>query len=310
MAVYKVPQDVEAEDKLLGPFSFRQFIYLIVACIAAFVAYLLAQLFIGLILIPLPIVILFGTLALPLRKDQPMETYLAAMIRFFLKPRTRLWMPEGSISMVTITAPQSVDYQLTKDFGGNEAEQRLSYLAQIVDTQGWSSRGVVGVPTDQSLNDTFVAEAEHAVDVFDDDARVSQSFDNLINKVDTTRRQTMITQLQQAAQQPTSSPSPGASPSDTSVAPLPSNVQYNPYPTSMHQQVISPAGQAPVSSTAAPTTSNVQRPTSSPAAPMAQAVSPDIMRLANNKDLSVSALAREAHRLEDKDDGEVVISLR
>ncbi len=31
MAVYKVPQDVEAEDKLLGPFSMRQFIYLIIA---------------------------------------------------------------------------------------------------------------------------------------------------------------------------------------------------------------------------------------------------------------------------------------
>ena len=31
MAQYKVPQDVEAEDKLIGPFSFRQFIYLGVA---------------------------------------------------------------------------------------------------------------------------------------------------------------------------------------------------------------------------------------------------------------------------------------
>ncbi|MCF0232804.1 MAG: PrgI family protein, partial [Enterococcus sp.] len=31
MAQYKVPQNVEADDKLLGPFSFRQFIYLLVA---------------------------------------------------------------------------------------------------------------------------------------------------------------------------------------------------------------------------------------------------------------------------------------
>ena len=30
MAVYKVPQDVEADDKLIGPFSFRQFIYLLI----------------------------------------------------------------------------------------------------------------------------------------------------------------------------------------------------------------------------------------------------------------------------------------
>ena len=31
MAQYKVPQDVEADDKLIGPFSFRQFVYLLIA---------------------------------------------------------------------------------------------------------------------------------------------------------------------------------------------------------------------------------------------------------------------------------------
>ena len=39
MAVYKVAQDVEAEDKLLGPFSFRQFIYLIIVVIAIALAW-------------------------------------------------------------------------------------------------------------------------------------------------------------------------------------------------------------------------------------------------------------------------------
>ncbi len=40
------------------------------------------------------------------------------------------------------------------------------------------------------------------------------------------------------------------------------------------------------------------------------AVSPDTIRLANNKDLTISAIAREAHRLEEKDGEEVIISLR
>jgi hypothetical protein len=78
MAVYKVPQDVEAEDKLIGPFSFRQFIYLIVAALGIFMAWALSQVFIGLLILPLPIVFAFLALALPLRKDQPMETYLQA----------------------------------------------------------------------------------------------------------------------------------------------------------------------------------------------------------------------------------------
>jgi hypothetical protein len=46
-----------------------------------------------------------------------------------------------------------------------------------------------------------------------------------------------------------------------------------------------------------------------PAKPLTQTVSPDIMRLASNNDLSISAIAHEAHRLQEGDEGEVVIKL-
>ena len=57
MAVYKVPQDVEADDKLIGPFSFRQFIYLIVVAISMAGAWGLSTVFIPLAIIPLPFII-------------------------------------------------------------------------------------------------------------------------------------------------------------------------------------------------------------------------------------------------------------
>ena len=68
MARYTVPQDVEAEDKLIGPFSFRQFVYLIIAAIGIGGCWALFSVFPPLAIIPLPIVILFGILALPLKK--------------------------------------------------------------------------------------------------------------------------------------------------------------------------------------------------------------------------------------------------
>jgi hypothetical protein len=46
-----------------------------------------------------------------------------------------------------------------------------------------------------------------------------------------------------------------------------------------------------------------------PAAPVTPSVSPDILRLASSKDLSVSAIAHEAKRLEAKKGEEVVIKL-
>src|SRR6478735_1446223 len=129
MATYKVPQDVEADDKLIGPFSFRQFIYLIIVALLGVAAWGLSQLFIGLVVVPLPAIILFGALALPLRKDQPMEIYMAAMVSFYLKPHRRLWDPEGIESVIEISAPKVVEVQRTKDLSQTEAAQRLSYLA-------------------------------------------------------------------------------------------------------------------------------------------------------------------------------------
>ena len=103
MAQYKVPQDVEAEDKLLGPFTFRQFIYLIIAAGSIALAWGLFQLFPFLALIPVPFIIFFAILALPLRKDQPMETYLAAVVSFYIKPRKR---PSKQKNLVRVTLPR------------------------------------------------------------------------------------------------------------------------------------------------------------------------------------------------------------
>ena len=150
MAEYKVPQDVEADDKLLGPFTFRQFIYLMVmgGCIALSVA--LFQIFPLLIIIPAPVAIFFAVLALPLKKDQPMETYLAAIVSYHLKPNRRFWNPGQRESTIEITAPKVVEKVLTKDISEEEAGRRLSFLANVVDTQGYSIKDPASASTASS----------------------------------------------------------------------------------------------------------------------------------------------------------------
>ena len=319
MAVYKVPQDVEAEDKLIGPFSFRQFIYLIVAALGMFMAWLLGQIFIGLIIIPLPIIVAFLALALPLRKDQPMETYLIAMLKFFFKPRHRIWDPEGTISLVQITAPKVVEGPQLKEFGGSEASQRLAYLAQVVDTQGWATRGATSAS--DNLSDIFVAEASHAEDILDSSSGVAQAIDQRITQTDDARLSAVRQQFQTAIQQQPQTPSTTAPEPPQAAPPLtpltaPSvaddnsaaqDLHYNPYPNAMRQHVLNPTGNQP-QTPAQPVPQN-QPQAQAEKQPSSETVSPDIMRLANNNDLSISALANEAHRLENNDK-EVVISLR
>lgn len=209
MAVYKVPQDVEADDKLIGPFSFRQFIYLIIVAIAIAIAWGLAQLFVGLAIIPLPIILFFGALALPLRKDQPMEIYLAAVVSFYIKPRKRLWQADGIQSLVEITAPKVVEVQRVKNLSQSEAERRLSYLADIVDTGGWAIRGVATTQTVSPMQNEVFFEAQNAEDILAVDGGVARSFDTMINQSDLRHRQEVLDRMHQSENN-TSAPLPSA----------------------------------------------------------------------------------------------------
>jgi hypothetical protein len=141
----------------------------------------LAQLFVGLVVIPLPFIIFFGALALPLRKDQPMEIYMAAMVSYYLKPHRRLWDPEGVETTIEISAPKTVEVRRTKDLSQVEAEQRLSYLANIVDTQGWAIRGTGGAMGTAMNNDAYL-EAQGAEDVLDNNTSIARNFDQMMTQ--------------------------------------------------------------------------------------------------------------------------------
>ncbi len=323
MAVYKVPADVEADDKLIGRFSFRQFIYLIIVVISIALAWGLAQLFIGLALVPLPIILLFGALALPLRKDQPMEIYLAAVISFYLKPRKRLWTPDGIQSLVEITAPKVVEVKRAKDLSQTEAEQRLSYLANIVDTGGWAVRGVsMPAPGSAMQNDVFYA-AQQTEDILDTSSGVAHSFDAMISQADARHKQELMDRMRQQPTPPPPTAQPVASAQPSVAAPAPiapaaapdPQLVYNPYPASMHQSVINPLGQAPVPEPVASPPQEPQIPPANPPVTTSETiVSPDIIKLANNSDLSIETIAHEAKRIQEKErelpEDEVVISLR
>ena len=163
MAQYKVPQDVEADDKLVGPFSFRQFVYLMIAGGFIALAVALFQIFPMLALIPLPFIAIFSVVALPLRKEQPMETYLIAVVNYHLRPKLRFWTSGMPETIVKITAPKVVEDRRVRDISEDEASRRLSFLADVVDTGGAS----IVSPTATALRDDLLAEASSTTDIFD-----------------------------------------------------------------------------------------------------------------------------------------------
>lgn len=289
MAVYKVPQDVEADDKLLGPFSFRQFIYLIVVAMAIGIGYVLAQIFVGLAVLVLPIIVFFGALALPLKKDQPMEAYLGAMISFyFLKPRRRFWQPDGLNALVEITAPKQVEPERTKDLSQEEAKERLNYLSDIVESEGWAVRGI-GV---QTQGVAAYSQADDDTDLLGNGSASAQRFDQMLD----TRDQQDISQVRSSFQQQMAAPPPTDMP----------QLQYDPYPP-IHQAIMQP-----VATPSSVDPSATQQP--APQTTSENNPSPDIIRLADESgDLTVASVGSIAHHIEEKQHGlpddEVEISL-
>ncbi|RKW00503.1 MAG: hypothetical protein D8B38_05740, partial [Candidatus Saccharimonas sp.] len=196
MSRYKVAQDVEAEDKILGPFSFRQFIYLLVATAGIALAWGLSQVFLPLAVIPVPIILLFGALALPLRKDQPMEVYLAAVISFYTKPRRRMWQPDGINSLIEITVPEKVEIERTKNLSQDEAERRLAYLSQLADTHGWSIRHTRVPDAQGSMISDVYFEAQQTSDMFDDNSSEARAMTRRIEQSNQARRRAAIERMQ------------------------------------------------------------------------------------------------------------------
>ena len=199
MSRYKVAQDVEAEDKILGPFSFRQFIYLLVAAAGIALAWGLSQVFLPLAVIPVPIILLFGALALPLRKDQPMEVYLAAVVSFYTKPRRRMWQPDGISSLIEITVPEKVEIERTKNLSQDEAERRLAYLSQLADSHGWSIRHTRVPDAQGSMISDVYFEAQQTSDMFDDNSSEARAMTRRIEQSNQARRRAAIERMQAPA---------------------------------------------------------------------------------------------------------------
>ena len=193
MAQYKVPQDVEADDKLIGPFSFRQFIYLVVTAALGGIGFLLFRVFPLLVIIPAPFMIFFIILALPIKKDQPMETYLSAVVSFYMKPRTRLWTPGQGETTIVITAPKKTDEVRTKGLSEEEAVHRLSFLADIVDTEGYAIKG--DNPA-SNMHSDFYAEASQTQDIFES-AQQNSNYQNLENTAQI-RHDQLVSQMRSA----------------------------------------------------------------------------------------------------------------
>lgn len=227
MATYKVLQDIEAEDKLFGPFTLKQFIF---GGICAVIIFILFQVLVSpmpvflktpVVAVFIPPLAVFGFLAAPISRDQPNDIWLLARLRFLFKPRVRIWNQDGISDLVTINVPKRDTHIYTNSLSQTEVKSRLQALASTVDTRGWAVKNVEtnlfaqpGYLTDATGSDRLVDPSElpqetaivnvaAADDILDPlHNERAQNLDRLIKESTATHRQQAIAHMSSPAASP------------------------------------------------------------------------------------------------------------
>ncbi|HEX7633304.1 MAG TPA: PrgI family protein [Candidatus Saccharimonadales bacterium] len=369
MATYKLIQDIEAEDHILGPLTLRQFIFALIAVFCYYICFIALTKHVAfLLLFFLPPGLFFTFFAFPFGRDQPTEIWALAKIRYYIKPRQRVWNQSGIKELVTITVPKKVERVLTDGLSHSEVESRLKALANTIDSRGWAIKNV-NVNAFSQPDPTAVMESDRLIDMssipqevpnidikasddmLDEHSNpVAQQFDHMMAASEQAHRQQLVNQMNSPATQAPpaatnagpppnywfmNQPAPsGAVPADQSVFANATVIQ----PGSTDTQVITPGVDAPTEAAMAaelkshhapsqtsythmrtlqpataqppagpgPTASQTAQPTVTPPS------DPAILSLANNNDLNVATLARQAHKAKGDDgslENEVVIPL-
>lgn len=214
MATYKVLQDIEAEDKLVGPLTFRQFVYAGVCAFFLYLTFLVgtkgAPFF---ALIFLPLALLSGFFAWPWSRDQPTEVWALAKFRFLLKPRKRIWDQSGMKELVTINAPKKIERVLTNGLSQNEVRSRLRALSSTIDSRGWAIKNVninmsgqqaMAMSSDRLVSTSSLPQPVEAIDVRPADDMldvqnnpVAAQFDSMIAASAKAHRQEIIKKMEE-----------------------------------------------------------------------------------------------------------------
>ena len=137
---FKVPQNIDLEDKIIGPLTMIQFIYVLVG---GLIDYLFFQWFgikhLGIFLIiGIPIGLVALALAFLKIQDQPLSHFIKAGLVYLSNPKTRIWKKEEILPKVILQAPKEKPKSQLMPTKRQIEKSELEKLAYALDTQGFS----------------------------------------------------------------------------------------------------------------------------------------------------------------------------
>jgi len=133
---FLVPQNIDLEDKVIGPLTLRQFIYLLVGGMIDYVWYVIfpVSVFLVLGLFTTAIALAFAFAKV---QDQPFPKFIQSFLLFLFKPKIRVWQKDAKKPRIVRANPKPPeDIQPHKILTKTE----LTRVAKMLDTHGWNAQ--------------------------------------------------------------------------------------------------------------------------------------------------------------------------
>lgn len=134
---YKVPQNVDIEDKVIAGLTLRQFMFLMVA---GGTVLILRYVFVGAIdFLFLPVAIIIGGFGVALAfvkiNDRPFEIFLVSAAKSLLTPNRRVWSKDMDVEPPHHETAKKIE-EVAKKKSLGEIKSSLEKLATVVDSGG------------------------------------------------------------------------------------------------------------------------------------------------------------------------------
>lgn len=143
MKQYQVPQFINVEDRIIGPFTLKQFLYLLGAAGVAVVGLVLFNIFVFIILAA-PIAVFFIALAFVKISNQPLPTIVSNAVAYYTRPRLYIWKhveakgkpgPQAGATPPAALLPPSIAAGQAPPTEGTLPENKLADLAWSLDVK-------------------------------------------------------------------------------------------------------------------------------------------------------------------------------
>ena len=133
MTQYQVPQFIEVEDRIIGPLTLKQFLYLAFAGAILFVLWFLLKFFVW-IIIAIPIAALAAAFAFIKINDRPFVYFFLAFIGYFMKPKLYLFRASPPVTREKLPE-KPAEAIVPEKAAESVTRSKLKELALMLDTK-------------------------------------------------------------------------------------------------------------------------------------------------------------------------------